>query len=172
MFSVLFTNFNVSEIKISKTKHKHRIFKQKDYFSCTLNNFLHFFKLITLKVLHSNKILSMFTTKQIYMHVHVWHEWEKALSKPSRTLCYCWYDKETKCLNKIKTSKAQLPWTALSNTESFKLAILGNHSNTDCSLKNNPLKGKPTGPDPAPLPNSFLLPPTLISNSFWFLLPT
>lgn len=46
-----------------------------------------------------------------------------------------------------------------SNTESFKLVILGNHSKTDCSLKNNPLKGKPTGPDPAPLPNSSLLPP-------------
>lgn len=65
-------------------------------------------------------------------------------------LCHCWYDKEIKYLNKIQTSKAQLPRTALSDTESFKLAVLGNHSNSDCSLKSNPLKGKSTGPDPAP----------------------
>lgn len=30
-------------------------------------------------------------------------------AKHLRTRCDCWYDKEIKGLNKIKTSKAQLP---------------------------------------------------------------
>lgn len=33
----------------------------------------------------------------------------KRYAEHLRTLCDCWYDKEIKGLNKIKTSKAQLP---------------------------------------------------------------
>lgn len=50
MFSVLVTNFSVSENKISKAQQKHHILKHENYFSSTHNNFLHVYNKADLHV--------------------------------------------------------------------------------------------------------------------------